>query len=247
MRRLFLAAAAMLLALPATAQPTDTHSFTTAQRREIVEIIRDALKNDPSILREAIASVQAQDEAQEAADTKSRLAAKQHALTATAGDPVAGNPAGDVTLVEFYDPRCPYCRRMVPAIKDMLGRDHGIRLVFKDIPVLGPASMMESRAILAAGQQGAYQKMQDALMTNPAEPSEAMIRQTARGLGLDPARLVSDMNGATVSRQIDANLSLAHDLKVDGTPMFVIGDTLIPGAVDEQALLAAVAATRKHS
>ena len=84
-------------------------------------------------------------------------------------------------------------------------------------------------------------------MTNPAEPSEAMIRQTARGLGLDPERLVSDMNGATVSRQIDANLSLAHDLKVDGTPMFVIGDTLIPGAVDEQALLAAVAATRKHS
>jgi protein-disulfide isomerase len=247
MRHLVLAAAAMLLALPAAAQQADTPSFTAAQRREIVQIVRDALKSDPTILREAIATLHAQDEAQDAADTKSRLAAKQQALTATAGDPVAGNPAGDVTLVEFYDPRCPYCRRMVPAIKDMLKRDHGIRLVYKDIPVLGPASVLESRAILAAAHQGAYQKMQDALMSNPAEPTEAMIRQTARGLGLDPAKLVSDMNGADVTRQIDANLSLANDLKVDGTPMFVIGDTLIPGAVDEQALLAAIAATRKHS
>jgi protein-disulfide isomerase len=247
MRRFLLAAAVMLLALPAAAQQPDAQSFTAAQRREIVQIIRDALKSDPTILREAIATLHAQDEAQDAADTKSRLAAKQQALTATAGDPVAGNPAGDVTLVEFYDPRCPYCRRMVPAIKDMLNRDHGIRLVYKDIPVLGPASVLESRAILAAARQGAYQKMQDALMSNPAEPTEAMIRQTARGLGLDPARLISDMNGADVTHQIDSNLSLANDLKVDGTPMFVIGDSLIPGAVDEQALLAAVAAMRKHS
>ena len=159
---------------------------------------------------------------------------------------MAGNPAGDVTLVEFYDPRCPYCRRMLPAIASMLKKDPKLRWVYKDIPVLGPASVMEVRAILAAQRQGAYERMQTALMTNPAQPSAGMIAETARTLGLDPARLAADMNSQAISRQIEANMTPARALHVEGTPVFVIGGTVIPGAVDQPTLESAVAGARAH-
>ena len=106
-------------------------------------------------------------EAHDAADTTARIASSENALIAAPGDPVAGNPKGDVTLVEFYDPRCPYCRRMLPAIQSLIQHDHKLRVVYKDIPVLGPASVLEARAILAAQRQGGYEKMQSALMSNP--------------------------------------------------------------------------------
>ena len=243
MKRLVLCLCLVAAVVPARAQ---TSSFTPSQRQEIVRIIRDALKADPSILRDAVEALQADDSARDAADTKTRLIAQQKALTANAADPVAGNPSGDVTIVEFYDPRCPYCKRMSSTIESMLQKDHGIRLVYKDIPVLGPMSLAESRAILAAQKQGAYLKMQSALMSTPAEPTPAMLRETAHGLGLDAAKLVTDMNSAPISAKIEQNLGLAHLLKVDGTPVFVIGTQMITGAVDQDALENAVAIARKH-
>lgn len=228
--------------LPARAEGS---AFTPQQRAEIVQIVRDAMKADPSILREAVVALQAKDRAQDEADTRTRVATHHQALTATAGDPVAGNPDGDVTLVEFYDPRCPYCRKMLPAIAALLKADPKLRVVYKDIPVLGPASVMETRAILAAAKQGAYERMQLALMTNPAQPDTAMIRETARTLGLDAGKLITDMESATTTAKIEANLSLAKDLKVDGTPVWFVGEAVIPGAVDQASLAAAVAEARR--
>ncbi len=243
MKRLLLCLSLMAAATPALAQ---TGSFTPAQRQDIVRILREALKSDPSILRDAVEALQADDSARDAADTKSRLIAQQKALTANATDPVAGNPSGDVTIVEFYDPRCPYCKRMASTIDSVIQKDHGIRLVYKDIPVLGAASLAESRAILAAQKQGAYLKMQSALMSTPAEPTPDMLRDTAKNLGLDPAKLAADMKGPAVTQKIEQNLGLAHLLKVDGTPVFVIGTQMITGAVDQDALENAVAIARKH-
>ncbi len=236
-----------LLAAASIPARGETAGFTPEQRAQIVQVIREALKADPSILREAVIALQADDTAREEADTKARLAKQHAALVADAADPVAGNPSGDVTLVEFYDPRCPYCRRVLPTIETLLKQDRGLRLVYKDIPVLGPASVLEARAILAAQKQGGYLKMQSALMTDPAEPTEAMLRATAKSIGLDPARLVADMNSPSVSDKIKRNLELAHALKVDGTPIFVIGGQLIPGAVDQAALEEAITLARKHT
>ncbi len=242
MRRAILLAATFLLSAPACAAEP---GFTPAQRQQIIQIVRDALKTDPSILRDAVVAMRAEAEAHDEADNKARIGASAHALTAAAGDPVAGNPKGDVTLVEFYDPRCPYCRRMLPAIQALIQHDHKLRVVYKDIPVLGPASVLETRAILAAQRQGGYEKMQTALMGNPAQPTDALIRETARSLGLDPAKLAADMMGSAVTHQIDANLALAHDLKVEGTPVWIVGDTLIPGAVDQAALESAISEARR--
>ena len=222
-------------------------SFSPDQRREIVQILREALKADPSILRDAVESLQAADEAQSAADTKKAVADHRQILVANAGDPVAGNPKGDITVVEFYDPRCPYCKRMLPSIDAILAKDPGVRVVYKDIPVLGPASVMESRAILAAQNQGAYLKMQAALMHSAAQPSEEMIRDAAKGAGIDPGKLVADMNGPAVSQKIQGNMLLAKSLKVQGTPVFIVGDTVIPGAIDQPQLEAAIADARRHA
>ncbi len=203
MKRLLLALCLMAALSPARAQ---TANFSPEQRAQIIQILRDALKADPSILRDAITTLQADDTAREAAESKTRIAADSKELLAKPGDPVAGNPAGDVTIVEFYDPRCPYCRRMVPTIDSLLQHDHGVRLVYKDIPVLGPASTTEARAILAAGNQGGYLKMQAALMSNPGDPSDSMIRQTAKSVGLDPARLAADMAAPAISAKLKPTL-----------------------------------------
>ena len=242
MRRTLLLTASLLVSAPALAADA---GFTPEQRQQIIQIVRDALKTDPSILREAVVALRADTEAHEEADTKARISSSETALTADPGDPVAGNPKGDVTLVEFYDPRCPYCRRMLPAIQALIQHDPQLRVVYKDIPVLGPASVMETRAILAAQRQGGYEKMQVALMSNPAQPTDALIKATAKSLGLDTAKLAADMNGPAVTHQIDSNLALAHSLKVEGTPVWIVGDSFIPGAVDQGALESAISAARQ--
>ena len=213
-------------------------AFTPAQHDEIVRILRNAMRTDPSILRDAITALQADEDAQE----KTRI----RALATDTHDPTAGNPIGDVTVIEFYDPRCPYCRSMHDIVDNLIQQDHGVRLLFKDIPVLGKASDLESRAILAARNQGGYMKMQAALMGDPAQPSIDSIKATAKSLGLNPDKLVADMASPAVHEAIDANLQLAKTLHVQGTPVFFIGDQVLPGAVDAAQLASAIAAVRKH-
>jgi protein-disulfide isomerase len=220
--------------------------FSPAQRNAIIDIVRQALKSDPSILRDAVTVLNADNETHEAEEQRNAIATQQRQLTANFGDPQAGNPSGDVTVVEFYDPRCPYCRKMLPEIDAMLKKDHGIRLVYKDIPVLGPASTMEARAIVAAQLQGGYQKMQAALMNDPAQPTADMISDIAREIGLDSAKLAHDMESPATSQKIKANLALSHALKITGTPTFVVGDQIIPGMVDVDGLEDAVTQARKH-
>lgn len=244
---LLLATLLLFVAPNARAAEPAPSGFTAVQRAEIVQVMRDAMKADPSILRDAIETLQSADEQDAQAEMKAAVAQHRQALVANPGDPVAGNPAGDVTVVEFYDPRCPYCKRMLPAIDAILAKDHGVRLVFKDIPVLGPPSMIAARAILAAGNQGAYLTMQSALMRSPAQPTEDLVRQMAIGLHLDAARLQGDMNSPAIIGKIQANMTLAKALKVQGTPVFIVGDTVIPGAIDQPQLEAAIAQDRKHA
>jgi protein-disulfide isomerase len=242
MRRLMFAA--LLLAGTAHA---DEPAFTPQQKAAIIDIVRQALKTDPSILRDAVSALQASDAEQDAVAQKTAIANNQAALFHDAADPTAGNPNGDVTVVEFYDPRCPYCRKMLPGIDSMLQKDKGIRIVYKDIPVLGAGSTLEARAILAAANQGAYLKMQSALMTDPSPASKELIQDKAKSLGLDADKLLKDMDSAKVTDRLHANMKLAQSLKVQGTPAFVIGEELYPGMMDVSQLEAAVSDARKHA
>jgi protein-disulfide isomerase len=213
--------------------------FTPAQRAEIVKIMREALKQDPSILRDAVAALQADETGRQ----KEALAAAKNTLIDPA-DPVGGNPQGDVTIVEFFDTRCPYCRKLEPTMADLMARDHGVRVVFKDLPILGPASVLGSKALLAAQKQGGYEKLRDAIMAAPPQTTEAMIKDAVQHLGLDWTRLQHDMGDPAIQRRIDANLKLARSVGIEGTPALIIGGELIPGAVDGEELRSAIAKAR---
>ncbi len=231
---------------PAQAQPTPAASgFTVAQRAEIVAILRRALRTDPSILRDAVTALQADEGTGKQARAQAAIEHAGATLAHAAGDPVAGNPDGDVTLVEFYDLRCPYCRRMLPVMAELLAGDPKLRLVYKDIPILGPPSALGARAVLAAQRQNGYLKLHDAIMGGGPALTEDTLRDAATRAGLDWERLRRDMAAPDVQARINANLDLAQSLGIDGTPAYVVGNHLIPGAVSLADLRAAIAAVRQ--
>ncbi len=218
--------------------------FTASQRQQIVAIVRDALKQDPTILRDAVLALRADEERRQAQTQQGAVAAHRQALMDPSGDAVVGHADGNVTLVEFYDPRCPYCRRMVPTIDQAAAADPKLRVVLKVIPILGPQSVLESRAIVAAGRQGGYVGMQEALMREQSPATADTIASIARGLRLDPARLARDMQDPAVLGHLNDNVALAKALHIDGTPALVIGDQLISGALDMADLRRAVSDAR---
>jgi protein-disulfide isomerase len=238
-----LLACALLSGAALVPVPSWADQFTSAQRAEIVAVIRDALKRDPSILRDAVVALQADDTEREKTAARTAVLAAKDALV-TENDPVAGNPRGNVTIVEFFDVRCPYCRKLEPEMAGFLAADHDVRLVYKDLPILGPASVLGSKALLAARKQDAYGKLRDAVMRMPPDITRAGIEAEAKKLGLDSNRLLHDMDDASIQQQIDANLRLAQRLNIQGTPAMVVGNDLLSGAVDTAELKAAVAQAR---
>ncbi len=244
--------AAFLLVAGAAAVPAFADGFTDAQRAEIVEIVRQALKGDPTILRDAVTAMQADDEKNQQQAARGAIAASRSELVDGVGDPAIGNPKGDVTVVEFFDIRCPYCRQIEQTLAELIAKDGGVRLVFKDLPILGASSLLGAKALLAAHRQdGAdssrYMKLRAALMKPGPEPTEENLRAAADKAGLDGARLIADMQDPAIQARIDANLKLAEKLNIHGTPAMVIGDTLVPGAVSLKDLAQLVAQTRGHS
>lgn len=227
MRRTFLlAAAGTLLAGRAMAQ-----AFTEAQRAEIVGIMRDALARDPSILRDALGALQAAEERDRESVQRSAIVDNRQAIFGVAGDPVRGNPDGDVTIVEFFDARCPYCKRLHAEMGPLLRRDRNIRVLMKDLPILGPQSLVAARALLATQRQGKYPEMYDALMSLRGEPTDAVIRSEAERIGVDYAKMRRDMADPAIQQRLDANIALARTLRIEGTPALIIGETLVPGAI----------------
>lgn len=248
--RMLLTALTMMLAWalphPAIAQvPAPAASFSAQQRDEIIEIIRQALRTDPSLLRDAITALQQDEGRRQETAGRGAISESAQALTRTPGDPVAGNPNGDVTVVEFYDIRCPYCRRMVPVVADLLKRDPNVRFVYKDFPILGPSSMVAARAVLAAHKQGGYLKMHAVLMTGAPSLDQDGLRAATLRAGLDWERLQKDMADPEIQARINANLALGKKLAIQGTPAYVIGGQMLPGAVDLPDLMAAIAEARR--
>jgi protein-disulfide isomerase len=244
MRSVLALLACLMLAAPGAARADTATAFTPAQRAEIVQIVRDALKADPGILRDAIEALKADEARAREAAAREAIDRAGPALTKAAGDPVAGNPDGDVTIVEFYDLRCPYCRQMQPILAQLLAADPRIRLVYKDIPVLGPASVLGAKAVLAAQHQGGYLKLHDLIMAGPPTITEDSLRADAGRAGLDWDRLQRDMADPAIEKRIAENLNLAQALGIEGTPAYVVGRQLLPGAVDLAELQGAIAAVR---
>lgn len=223
----------LLAALPGIA---GAQSFSPGQRAEIVEILREALRSDPSLLREAQAAVAAAAEAERLAAGRAAISAEQAALFGVADDPVLGDPRARLVMVEFADPRCGYCKQLHVTRQALLARRPELRVVVKDLAILGPLSDLAVRGLKAAQRQGRYAALHNALYRLREEPTEAVLRREAERVGLDWGRLRREMDDPAIARGLAANLRLAQALGIEGTPALVFDGALLPGAVDLETL-----------
>ena len=218
-------------------------SVSPEQRSAFEGIIRDYLLKNPAIIREAMQVLQAQEEAAKQAAAAQALKQYRSELLQNARSPVGGNPAGDITVVEFFDYNCGYCKRVAPAVNAVVANDPNVRIVYKEFAILGPNSLVAARAALAAKRQGKCGEFHDALMS--AEQADTgTVTATAKALGLDYEKLVRDMEDPEITEQLERNYRLANALGINGTPAFVIGDRLVPGAIDENAMMEIIADER---
>ena len=250
-----LAAAALILGMalalspaasgPAAAQEQSRlDGFTTVQVEGIEQIVRDYLLANPEVLIQSLNEFQQRRKVAEKLRQQQAVGLSRVALTQDPDAPVMGNPEGDVTIVEFFDYKCPYCRRVAGTLKDVVAADGKIRLVMKEFPILGPRSIQGARAALAAARQGKYEEFHWALMTKPGDMSDPHIRRIARSVGVDVDRMMADMESPEIQAMIQRNQDLAQTLRITGTPAFVIGDALVPGVIDRKTFERLVAQAR---
>jgi protein-disulfide isomerase len=233
-----------IVLLAAAAPAVTAADFTPDQRKAIEAIVGDYLKNHPEVMIDAMQAAddklkaEAKDKAQQA------LAAHRKELLDDPLSPTAGNPQGDVTLVEFFDYRCPYCKQVEPALEKLVGEDRQLRFVYKEFPVLGPESETAARVALAAKKQGKYDAFHRAMMAIGGHIDEATIYKVAASVGLDVDKVKQDLKSADVEKELKATFALADLLDISGTPAFVVGDTIVPGALSAAALKQLIATAR---
>ena len=220
-------------------------SFTTVAAQELNEadikrLALEAILEKPEILIEALSILQEREnaalvEAQSTALTELRDDFEQNA-------PIFGNLDGSVTLVEFFDYNCGYCRRAAPEVKAVLETSKDVRIIYREFPILGPGSEIAARASLAARNQGKYQQFHEAMMALNGQAFEASVMEVAGDVGLDLEVLKTDMQSDLVNDHIAASLRLAEALRITGTPTFVLGDEIIPGVIERGTFLEKIAA-----
>ena len=220
--------------------------ISSEQRKAIEAIIHDYLMQNPDVLIDALREAEAK--ANSEADVKATqvLRDRRHEVFDDPATPVGGNPQGDVTVVEFFDYRCPYCKQVHPAIQKLLDQDRKLRFVYKEFPVLGEQSDIAAHAALAARLQGRYEAFHNAMMAAKGQITEDQVYRIAGSIGLDVDRLKRDMTGPEIDQALSANKALANALDIRGTPGFIIGDHIVPGAIDLDALKNMVADARKQ-
>ncbi|NUB24814.1 DsbA family protein [Azospirillum brasilense] len=216
-----------------------------AQRKAVEEVVRDYILKNPEIILEAVDSLQKRQKMAEEQKAKTALAENKAALFQNPADPVAGNPKGDVTVVEFFDYQCGYCKAVQADTERLIKDDGKLRFVFKEFPILSPASLTAAKAALASRGQGKYLEFHNALMAHRGQLDDDVIQRLAKSVGLDTDKLKKDMNSPEVLKVIAANQALAEELGIRGTPAFIIGDELVPGAIKLDQMKDLVAAARK--
>jgi protein-disulfide isomerase len=181
-------------------------------------------------------ALEAKREAEEKARQKEAIANRQQDLLQDPSSPVSGNPNGDVTLVEFFDYRCGFCKRAAGAVTQLQKEDPRVRVVYKDFPILGEPSELAAKAALASKAQGKHQAFHEALLASKSEMNKDEVLRIASDVGLDANRLEADMANPEWQTVIDRNRALAKDLGISGTPGFIVGTELVPGALDVKGL-----------
>ncbi|KAA8609137.1 disulfide bond formation protein DsbA [Salipiger aestuarii] len=227
------------LAIPAAAQTFDPATMTPEQRNAFGAEVRAYLMENPEVIMEAVSQLEANQARQQAVADEQLVADNADALFRDGFSYVGGNPDGDITVVEFSDYRCGFCRKAFDEVEELIEGDGNIRFVLKELPILGEASLTSSRfAIATMIESGpeAYKSVHDALMTLEGEPSEPVLRRLSDTLGLDADTILARMSDDEVNRRIAETRQLAQSMQVNGTPTFVFGNQMLRGYVPLDAM-----------
>jgi protein-disulfide isomerase len=211
----------------------------------IKELALQAIRENPQIIMEAAQILEAEQSAAQTQAQAEVLNNERQLLERDPNAPVLGNPDGDVTVVEFFDYNCPYCKRAMAEVQGLLEGDENVRLVYREWPILGDGSVFAAKAALAAREQGKYEEFHWALMGMQERADEASVMRIATDIGLDVERLRADMDTAEIEEHIATSMRLTQALGFNGTPSFVIGDNLVPGFVEEEQLRTIVEKVRE--
>lgn len=226
----------------AVAAPASAEDFS---QDEIEQIIYNYLMENPEVILQAVQALQDRQDAATAARQAEQLVALRDDLVNGPSTMVVGNPDGDVTLVEFFDYRCGYCKRVAPSVMTLVEEDPNLRFAMMEFPILGEESVYAARAALAAAEQNMYWEMHAALINFRGSYTEDSIRAIGADIGLDADRLIADMESPEIDAIINRNYELAEALGINGTPAFIVGETLVPGAISLEALQDLIAEERQ--
>jgi len=211
--------------------------------------IHDYILAHPEVIAEAQRGLAAKQAGERQAQAKKALIDNHDAVFNDPADPIIGNPKGDVTIVEAFDPECPFCKKLAPTIEELIKADPNVRVVLKEFPILGPMSESAAKYALAALRQGKYAAFHSALMASTIpehQLTEAQVIGFAAGVGLDIVRLKKDATDPAIMSQIAANRALAQKLAITSTPSLIVGDQIQSGLMTIDTLRKAVADARSR-
>jgi len=233
----------MLASSPVMAQQVGSPS-DPAWQQSVERIVERYLQDHPEAIEKALQSLEEKRQVEAREQAKAVIAARQPELVNDAASLVGGNPSGDLALVEFFDYRCGFCKRIAPVVAQLQKDDPKVRVVYKDFAILGENSELAARAALASKAQPQNAAFHDALLAAKEELTREAILKIAGEVGLDISRLDSDMNKPEWSTVIERNRALAQELGITGTPAFVVGQELHVGVLDLPTLKELVARAR---
>lgn len=221
-------------------------SVDPAQKAAIEDIVRDYLMEHPEVIRDAMNALQARQEAEEAKRQTSAITDNKDKIFNSKNQVVLGNPDGDVTLVEFFDYNCTYCRRAQADMNRLLKEDGKLRVVLKEFPVLGPGSLEAAQVAVAVNAIAPerYLEFHDKMLGDRGQASAARAIAVAESLGIDPDKLREASKEGEVRPTIEEVYAIANSLGLTGTPSYVVGDEVVIGAVGYDALKAKIEAVR---
>jgi protein-disulfide isomerase len=214
--------------------------FSDSQRKEMEAIIKDYLLANPDILREMGQLLEAKERLAEDEQRKGALVANADQIFRDGTDFVAGNPTGKVTMVEFFDYNCGWCKRGFPEVLSLIEEDKDLKFVMKEFPIFGGDSDYAAQAAVAANKQGKYWAMHMAMMSHEGKVTKETVDELAAAQGLDMAQLKKDMESPETAGILERNRALAQSLAINGTPAFIIDDKLVPGYLPKAELASAI-------
>ncbi|MEP6827487.1 MAG: DsbA family protein [Aestuariivirga sp.] len=241
MRQLLTLAIALLFSLSLTAR---AGTFSDDQKKEMEDIIHSYLLEHPEVLNDMVDKLKVKEEKDAAASLSDTLATSSKNIFHNGVDGVIGNSHGDVTIVEFMDYNCGWCRKSIKNVQELVKKDKNIRVVMKEWPIFGEGSEAGARAAMAAAKQGKYWELHQALFAFQGQVTPEVVMQTAKATGLDMKKLKDDMMSADVQANLDATIKLATDLKFTGTPGFLVNKNVFPGYMELARMESTVADER---